>query len=147
MLYQKTDTRSGSGGGLLTWKGGTGMGGPHTSLAIHKTLSWGTSPYTRPSFERKMWSFPFKSKHFCRKYDNFQLQKLKFDCNFCQKDWKFCKISILKPLSFDETPLASPHFHSSLFTHKPPSLEIRATKKFINILAPQGNCRVVWTNL
>ena len=56
--------------------------------------SWGTSPLTRPSFERKMWHFPSKSKHFFRKYDSFQLQKLKFDCNFCH----FCKTSVLKPL-------------------------------------------------
>ena len=31
-------------------------------------------------------------------YDNFQLQQLNFECNFCQKAWKFCKILVLKPL-------------------------------------------------
>ena len=50
----------------------------HTSPPIHKTPSWGTNPFTRPSFERKKWHFPSKAKFF-RKYDNFQLQKLKFN--------------------------------------------------------------------
>ena len=55
--------------------------------SIHKTLIW-----------KKNVTFPLQSKHFFRKYDNFQPQKFKFDCNFRQKAWKLCKVSVLKPL-------------------------------------------------
>ena len=71
------------------------------SPVIHKTPSWGTSPFTRPLLKEKCDISPPKSNIF-RKYVNFQLEKLKFARNFHQKAWKFCKILVLKPIFFDE---------------------------------------------
>ena len=45
----------------------TGMCGPQDPLftpLLHVTPSWGTSPSTRPPFERKMWHFLFKANIF-----------------------------------------------------------------------------------
>ena len=95
----KIDTTSPGSTHLKRGYGRAALNTPfHASPAIHKTPSWGISPFTRPSFERKSVTFPLQSKYFVRKYDNFQLQKLKFDHKFCQKAWKFCKISVLMPL-------------------------------------------------
>ena len=75
----------------------------HASLAPrHKTPSWGTSLFTRPSGSFKenvtfLLQSPEQPFQF-RKDVNFQLQKLKFDRDFRQISWKFCKISVLKPL-------------------------------------------------
>ena len=115
--------------GALTWKGGTGMCGPQepfqVSPVIHKTPSWGTSPFTRPLLKEKCDISPPKSNIF-RKFVNFQLEKLKFACNFHQKAWKFHKILVLKPIFFDEI-LTGPHFHGNLLAHKSPSLKIQAS--------------------
>ena len=120
----------------LTWKGGTGMCGPQHPLFTpllpftRPPTNWGTSPFTSPSFER-VWNVTFPlQKQTSRKYDHFQLQRLKFDRNVCQKAWKFGKISVLKPLFFDENLLTSLHFHGNLSTHKPPSSEIRAAHTY-----------------
>ena len=83
-------------------KRGTGMCGPQDPLFTPLL------PFTRPPVEAQVHSKDPHLKEKCdisppkqtffRKYDNFQLQNLKFDNNVCQKAWKFCKISILKPL-------------------------------------------------
>ena len=65
-----------------------------------------------------MYHFASKSR-ILRKYDNFQLQKLKFN-NICLKALQFCKISVFKGFLMNipgEYPLASPHFHCNLLIH------------------------------
>ena len=66
----------------------------HASLAVHKTPSWGTSLFTRPSFERKKCDISPLKQTFFRKYGNFQLQRLKFDCNFVTKLGNFAKYQL-----------------------------------------------------
>ena len=58
------------GGGALTWKEGMAYVRPswppfHACPTVHKTPSWVTiCPFTKPSFERKMWHFPPKQTFF-----------------------------------------------------------------------------------
>ena len=77
-----------------------GMCGPQDPLFMPLLL------FTRPPVEAQVHSQDPHLKEKCdispskqtfsRKYDNLQLQKFKFDCDFCQKAWKFCNISVLK---------------------------------------------------
>ena len=97
------------GEGALTWKEGTGMCGPQDPLFTSLLLF--TSPPVEaqipsqdPHLKEKCNISPPKQTFF-RKYDNFQLQKLKFDL-----------FSV-----FDENLLTSPDFHGNLSTHKPPT--------------------------
>ena len=80
-------------------------------------------PFTRSQVEAQVCSqaliwkknvtFLLQKQTFLRKYDNFDLQKLKFDFIFHQKACgKFCKISVLtsKAPIFEENPLTAPTF-------------------------------------
>ena len=71
-------------------------------------------------------TFPLEKQHFFRKYDNFHLQKLKFDRNFCQKAQKFYKISVLKSLFSMKICSQALSFIAIYAAHKPPSSEIWA---------------------
>ena len=77
-----------------------------------------------------MWHFPSKSKHFFQTYDNFQLQKLKFDQKFSSESFKVLQNISSKAPDFDENLLTSPHFLGNLSAHKPPSSEMRAAHTY-----------------
>ena len=114
-------------------KRGMGMCGPQDPIFMPLL------PFTRPPVEAQVHSQDPHLKEKCdtshpksnilRNYINFQLQKLKFGHDICQKKLKFCTIFSSKVLVFDENPLTRPHFHSNLSNHKPPSLEIQAAHR------------------
>ena len=124
-------------------KKGYRMCGPQDPFSrlscIHKTPSWGTSSFTRPSFERKMWHFSSKANIF-KKIWHFSAPETQFDCNFRQKSLQILQNVCSKAPVFDENPLTSPHFHGNLSAHKPPSLEIWATQTYQKkkLSAPQS---------
>ena len=80
----------------------------HTSPTVHKTPSWGTSPFT---FVENMAIFSSRAHIWLR---------------ILSKNLNIGKISVLKPQFLNENPLTRPHFHGSLSAHKPQSLEIQA---------------------
>ena len=115
-----------SGGGGTHLNGGTGMCGPQDLLftpllQFTRPPSSGTSPFTRPFFERNMCQFPSKTSIFFRKYYNFHLKKLKFDCNFCQYlEFFFFKISVLKLLFLLKSAHKPPFSRQFIHSQAPP---------------------------
>ena len=76
---------------------------------------------------------PLQSKtffFFFLENDNFQLQKLKFDRNFRQTDWRFSKIPVLKPLfSMKIRSQAAPTTFMVIYPHTKP--QVRKSRQHI----------------
>ena len=90
----------------------------HASLAVHKIPSWGTSSFTRPSFERKMWHLPSKANFFLEDMTIFSSRSSNLTEIFVKKLENSAKYKFISPCFWWKS---APQFHGNLSAHKPPS--------------------------